>query len=100
MRNQYKLLAEKYQQVNESWGWNGPENITWSRYNDVTKQKEPVATVVFDKGAPKDYKNLGWANSGIAIPKANDWLDWSTGMHTTHYLSPSLKVYYSVDSSD
>lgn len=97
-RDTYRVLFEKYQSINENWGWSGPEEVTWTRYNDATKQKEKVATVIFDKGRPQGYEFLGYGNSGIEIPKANDWLVWGSG-NTEHYLSPSLKVWYTIDTS-
>ena len=98
-RDTYKVLTERYQAINESYGYNGPQDVTWSKYDNKTQQKIPLATVTFVDGEPKGYEYLGMANSGINIPDANDWLEWSSRMHDHHYLSPSLKVWYSVDSS-
>ena len=91
--NTYKVLAQAYSLVNENFGYFEPVDVTWT-YPDGKK-----VTISFDKGTPVGYEFLGYANSGIDIPDADDWLEWSTGMHTSHSLSPSKKVYYSVDSS-
>lgn len=52
-------------------------------------------------GNPAGMKNLGYLNSGIQLPKADDWRRFfvSSAGNLEKYFSPSLKVWYSVDSS-
>ena len=71
----------------------GQTEVTWT-YPGGKK-----IVVDFVKGEPVGYTYLGYLNSGIKVPPADDWLDWSEKMHLDHSLSPSLKVWYSVDSS-
>lgn len=54
-----------------------------------------------DRGNPIGYKYLGWLNSGIKVPEAKDWREfYYTNRGHGKSLSPSLKVWYEVDSSD
>jgi hypothetical protein len=98
----YYAIAEQYSFVTEKWGFNGPQEVIWKYPNG---EKVPVT---FVKGVPQGYKHLGGigglyggANFDTSIiDETKDWLEWSTGMHTHHYLSPSLKVWYTKDTSD
>ena len=84
-----KLIAEKYQSVNES---NIHKTLKW----------EDGVELPFDSvGDPIGYEYLGFANSGIKIPGASDWRRFfvSRSGNMEKIFSPSLKMYYEVDSS-
>lgn len=51
--------------------------------------------------APEGFKYLGALNSGIQLPKATDWTRFyvSSSGNYEKFMSPSLKVWYDVDSS-
>ena len=84
-----RLIAEKYQAVNES---NARNTLKW---------EDGVELSLDDVGNPIGYKDIGVANSGISIPKAGDWRCFSVSRsgNTEKFFSPSLKIYYEVDSS-
>jgi len=67
-----------------------------------TKRWTDGVTLDLDKaGDPVGYKYLGWVNSGISIPKTDDWREFyytNRGHHKT--FSPKLKVWYETDSGD
>ena len=69
------------------------KDITW------TYPSGKKVTVSFSQGEPTGYEYLGYLNSGIKVPDATDWLEYPVRMHLDYYLSPSLKVWYAVDSS-
>ena len=94
-RNTYNVLTEKYDLISK------PYEVTFTKFDYEARKAIPFATVTFVNGAPKDYEFLGHVHDGIKVPKANDWMEWKgPSMYSDrHYLSPSLKVWYSVDSS-
>jgi hypothetical protein len=63
--------------------------------------KDGVRVDIDITGKPIGYKFLGYANSGITIPKADDWRRFyvSSDGNTERLLSPKLKVWYEIDSS-
>jgi len=72
-----------------------------SKSHQTLKWQDGVELGLDSGGRPIDMKNLGYLNSGIQLPKADDWRRFfvsSTG-NLEKYFSPSLKVWYSVDSS-
>lgn len=48
---------------------------------------------------PIGYKYLGLANFGQTLPDSDDWVMFASTSNKEHYLSPKLKMWYSVDSS-
>ena len=65
------------------------------------KWKDGTSVQIDSVGNPIGYKSLGMANSGIQIPKSEDWKRFyvSGNGNTEKFLSPKLKVWYEVDSS-
>lgn len=80
------------------------------KINEETTHGEIVRTLKWKDGVeiglnafddPVGYKALGWQNSGITIPKTEDWRRFyvSRSGNEEKFVSPKLKVWYGVDSS-
>ena len=74
--------------------------IIFKDADDFIKFPQGEIKIEFDGDFPVGYEDLGWLNSGVILPKANDWLLYYPRMNICVYLSPSLRVFAMSDSSD
>jgi len=66
----------------------------------VIRWTDGVSVDVDGAGNPVGYKALGYTNSGITIPKSDDWRRfYDNPRGHEKFLSPKLKQWYEVDSS-